>query len=44
MDNATEVLQMRSWVLALAVGRVAEQCCRRRLAAEWTLVTNIDPQ
>ena len=44
MDDAAEVLQMRLRVLALAVGRVEEQRCRRPRAGERPLVADVGPQ
>ena len=44
VDDAAEVLEMRLWVLALAVGRVEEQRRRRPLAGERPLVADIGPQ
>jgi hypothetical protein len=39
MDDAGEFLQVGPWMLALAIGRVAEQCCRRSRTAKRPLVT-----
>ena len=43
MDDAGELLQVGSRVLALAVGRVTEQRCRRPRTSERPLVADIDP-
>jgi hypothetical protein len=43
VDDPLEVLQMRLWVLALAVGRIEEQRRRRSQAGERPLVANIEP-
>lgn len=44
VDRPLEVLQVGPRVLTLAVGRVEEQRCRRSLATERPLITNVNPQ
>ena len=44
VDDAGERLQMGPRMLALAVGRVAEQRRRRSRPGKWPLVADIDPQ
>src|SRR5271166_2987886 len=43
MDDASEVVQVSSRVLALAVGRVEEQSGRRARASKRPLVANVEP-
>jgi hypothetical protein len=44
VDDPLEALQMRLWVLALAVGRIAEQGRRWARTGERALVANVGPQ
>src|ERR1700676_4213456 len=44
MDHAGEPLQVRPRVLALAIGRVEEQCRRRPVSGKSPLVANVGPQ
>src|SRR5215472_2903298 len=42
--DAAEVLQMRLWMLAFAVGRIKEQGSRRARTSKWPLIANVGPQ
>jgi hypothetical protein len=44
VNDAAEVLQMRLWMLAFAIGRVKEQDRCRPRAGKWPLIANVGPQ